>query len=389
MIAAEKSAYGWMGVAARPATYAMLFIATLSLAANVVNPFAMDFISYWAAGVLTLGGDPAASYDYAVHRAIEVQVAPLQGGMPFPYAPPYLLLVIPFALLPYPYAAVAWVVTTFAAYSWWVRRFAPGGGWIAASFPPALTNAVMGQNAFVTCGFMAGGMWLLARRPFSAGLLLGALIFKPHLGLALPFVLIAGREWRAFLGAALSSSGLLLLGLAIFGASAYQAWLAQAPLYTQILAEGLSGWHKMASVYAALRLAGAGGTTATVVHMAVAILAISAASLVWHRSSDIGARAGSLAAATALASPYLYGNDTLILVLPFLWLASKPRSRPALALIWVISLIGFLQNWWGETFATNLIPLVSVALLTMVCRQVMREANGPSASSVKPLIGAA
>lgn len=389
MTAAETRAYGWIGVAARPATYAVLFVATLALAANVTNPFAMDFVSYWAAGVLTLDGNPAASYDYALHRAVELQVVPLQGGMPFPYAPPYLLLVAPFALLPYSMAVIVWVLITLAGYLYSVRRLAPQGGWVAMSFPPVLTNAVMGQNAFLTCGLMAGGMSLLTCRPFVAGLVLGGLILKPQLGMVLPFVLIAGREWRAFWGAAVSSSGLLALGAAVFGFGAYQAWLAQAPLYTQIVTDGLVGWHKTASVYAALRLAGADGATATAVHMIVAILAISAASLVWYRSRDIGARAGSLAAATALASPYLYGNDTLILVLAFLWLASKPGQRVALALIWLLSLAGFLQNWWGEVFTLNLIPLVSIALLTMVCRQALREASDVPPRGATPLIGAA
>lgn len=368
MTAAGHGIYGWMGKAARPAAFAIVFVAALALATNFANPFSMDFVSYWAAGALTLNGTPAASYDLAVHRAVELQVTGLAGQMPFPYAPPYLLLAAPFALLPFPVAAVAWVVATFAFYLQAVRRLAPEGGWIAAAFPPALTTAIIGQNAFLTCGLMASGMALLAKRPFVAGLLLGCLILKPQLGLVLPFVLFAGGEWRAIAGAAAASIGLLLLGAIAFGIEPYRAWLEQAPLYASIVTEGSSGWQRMASVYAALRLAGLGDPAAGLAHVAVALAATGAACLVWRRSRDIGARAGSLAAATALASPYLYGYDTLILILPFLWLADRGEDRRALALVWMLSFAGFLQNWGGGV-TPNLAPLAAIVLLVMVCRR--------------------
>lgn len=383
MFAADKAAYGWIGLAARPAAYAILFVAALALAVNVFNPYTMDFVSYWAAGKLTLAGTPAASYDYALHRAVEMQAAPVDGGMPFPYAPPYLILVAPLAGLSYPLAAILWVASTFAFYLYTVRRLVPRGGWVATSFPPVLTNAVIGQNGFLTCGLMAGGLALLARRPFLAGLVLGGLVLKPQLGLVLPFALLAGREWRAIAGAAASTAGLLLLGIALFGLDAYLAWLGQAPLYTQIVTEGLSGWRRMASVYASLRLAGVGDLIASLASLAVALAAAAAASLVWSRTRDLGARAGSLASATALASPYLYGYDTLILVLPFLWLAERRDDRRLLGLIWLLLLVGYLQNW-VPGLTVNLTPLAAIGLLALVCRRALRESPDGAAVIAAP-----
>ena len=57
----------------------------------------------------------------------------------------------------------------------------------------------------------------------------------------------------------------------------------------------------------------------------------------------IGARAAALAAATALASPYLFVYDMLILVVPFLWLVQRGRHRLLLALAWAILLLGLVQ----------------------------------------------
>ncbi len=362
-------AYGWIGKAARAAAFAFLFVTVFALVANAVSPYTMDFVSYWAAGKLTLAGNPVGSYDIALHRGVELQAAPVAGAMPFPYPPPFLFLVTPFALLPFPVAAICWVGATFLFYLFAVRTLAPGSGWIAVAFPPVLTTAVIGQNGFLLCGLLALGMALLPRRPLLAGMVLGCLIIKPQLGVVLPFVLLATGQWRAIVGAALASAGLFLLGALVFGVDAYAAWIGQAPTYTAIVVEGLSGWHRMASLYTSLRLAGIGEAIALTLHGLAALTAVAVACLIWRRSTDTGARAGALAAATALISPYLYGYDTIILVLPFLWLARDARNHVMLALIWCVSLAGFLQNW-ADGLTVNIMPVVAIALLALLWKRV-------------------
>ena len=206
-MAADESGYGWLGRAAKPVALVFLVVVTLALAAQFTNPYPVDFVSYWAAGILALDGNPAGAYDYAVHRAIEAQGVAMRGGMPFPYPPPFLILVAPFALLPYAPALLAWVVASFAFYLLCLRTLFPRVSWLAAAFPPVMTNAIIGQNGFLLCGILAAGLALLPRRPWLGGFVLGLLILKPQLGLALPFVLLAGREWRAFAGAAAGVAG--------------------------------------------------------------------------------------------------------------------------------------------------------------------------------------
>ena len=60
-------------------------------------------------------------------------------------------------------------------------------------------------------------MALLGRRPVIAGLLLGALVVKPHLALLVPFWLAAGGQWRAFLAAGASALCLLAISWLAFG----------------------------------------------------------------------------------------------------------------------------------------------------------------------------
>lgn len=153
----------------------------------------MDFISYWAASVLALGGNAAGAYDIQVHKAVQDGVALFDPLMPFPYPPPFLVMIFPIGLLPYAVAPAVWIAGTYALYFAAAKRLFPNSGWLVAAFPPVLLNAIMRQNGLLTAAFFIGGALFLPKRPFVAGLLFGCLI-KPQLGLLLPFAFIAGRS---------------------------------------------------------------------------------------------------------------------------------------------------------------------------------------------------
>jgi alpha-1,2-mannosyltransferase len=373
---------GRLRIPAMTVALLFLFIGVIALVTIFGDPYQMDFVSYWAAAQLTVAGNPAAAYDVAAHRAVELGAIPLHGALPFAYPPCFLLPLAPFGLLSYPVAAFDWVLLTFAAYCAAMRRWAPTTPWLALSFPPLLVNVITGQAGLLVAALFIGGMKLLPKRPLAAGLLLGLLVVKPQLGLLLPLVLAAGREWRAMAGAAGSSIGLIALSIVIFGLAPYQAWLGNAGLITSIVSEGLAGWHRMASVYGALRMAGLGSGAAWTVHILVAAAAAAAACLVWYRKADIEPRAAALAAATALASPYLFIYDTMILVVPFLWLIGRGRNRALLALAWAILFLALAQvaGWSG---GPNLMPLAPIVLLGLVLLETSqpREDLDPSASA--------
>ena len=242
---------------------------------NAANPTDRDFISFWGAAQLALAGDPAAAYDQARLHEVQSAVATFVNGdgMPFPYPPAFLLLVTPFGLLPFAVSLALWSAATFAVYFVVVRRMFPQSGWLAAAFPPVFINAAIGQNAFVTAAIFIGGMLLLAapavrRRP-AAGM-------PGHQAAA--WIAPAHRPSRGPAMAGDCGCGHFLPRPSgrrsrRFRAAATEAWLAQMPLYVNIGRDGLVGWHKMASVYAALRQAGAGLELAFAVHLLVAAVA--------------------------------------------------------------------------------------------------------------------
>ena len=348
---------------------------------NASNPTDRDFISFWGAAQLALAGDPAAAYDQArLHEVQSAVVTFLNGdGMPFPYPPAFLLLVMPFGLLPFALSMAIWSAATFAVFFVLVRRMFPQSGWLAAAFPAVFINAAIGQNAFVTAAIFVGGMLLLHRRSFTAGLVLGCLVIKPQLGLLLPIALLAARQWRAIAGAAVSSLGLLAVGAIIFGVAATEAWLAQMPLYVNIGRDGLVGWHKMASVYAAARQAGTGLEFAFALHLLVAAAAALLVWRVWRSDADATAKAGILAAATLLASPYVFPYDGVLLVVAFFWLAQRGAPTLPLAILWCLPLLTIAQIASAHG-PVNLSPVVPMGLLTLGALQLRasRQASGPA-----------
>ncbi len=67
------------------------------------QPIGPDFAPYWTAAKLALSGDPSAAYDPAILYARERELfggGPLGGPTPFLYPPLFLLICLPFAMLP-------------------------------------------------------------------------------------------------------------------------------------------------------------------------------------------------------------------------------------------------------------------------------------------------
>ncbi len=352
---------------------ATIFVTGLSVFSNFAYPRQTDFIAYWAAAVLALHGTPAAAYDPATLAAAQAAGASFTSLMPFGYPPAFLLLALPFGLLPYATATAAWIVATAAAYMAAARRLMPGWAWLTAAFPPVLVNGMIGQNGLLTAALVMMAAAWLKRRPFVAGLFVGCLVIKPQLAILYPLAFVAGGQWRAFAGAALSALGLSALAWICFGTGTYLAMIRAAPLFASVVSGGATGWYKMASVYGSLRLAGAGDGVAWSIHAAVALAAAAMVAIVWRGRHDPGAKMAVLVAASMLASPYLYVYDTVMLVLPLLWLARQGADRRWLAALWLLPMISVAQNWGFHRFM-DLMPLVPIALLVLIGRQLRAQA---------------
>ena len=346
--------------------WAIVAVVCVELIRNVVTPTSRDFVSFWGAARLAWAGTPALAYDGAALHAVQVKVAAFDGGeMPFPYAPAFLLLVLPVAALPFPLAMAVWSTATLCLYAVIARWFAPGSRWLAIAFPPVFAIASIGQNGFVTAALFLGGLGLLQRgQRFAAGLVLGCLILKPQLALMLPIAMLAGREGRVIAGAAVSATSVLVLGLIVFGPAASAAWLAQMPLYAHIARDGLVGWHKLVSVYAAARQAGLSEGAAFALHGALALIAAWQVARIWRSDAPPMAKAAVLGAATMLASPYVYLYDALVLIPAFVWLVERRAPVALVGALWLLPILLIAQAAYGSG-PVNLGPSLAIALLVL------------------------
>ncbi|GAA4744844.1 glycosyltransferase family 87 protein [Sphingomonas daechungensis] len=322
------------------------------------HEFMTDYLSYWAAGKLTLAGDPAGAYDVAKHRAVEFSVTEFKGLNPFPYPPPFLLLVAPFSLLPYMWGFAAWVVVTFAAYLLLTRRAIETP--YALAHPPVLMNGLIGQNGFLTAGLFTAGTAMLRERPFLAGAILGCLVIKPQLALLLPVAVIAARLWPAIAGALATAGVLGLVSLALFGASAFIGFWNILPLYTELMRQDKWPWNEFISVFAFLRYFGVDQTVALSVHAVVAAAAVALTWIAWSRNWKN--QVPILAAATLLVPPYLLTYDALLMIIPMgFWLKDRERAR-LVGLLWLLCFlpIAFYFNLYR---GPNTVPLAALLFL--------------------------
>jgi hypothetical protein len=341
------------------------------------KPLGTDFISFWSASRLVLDGAPAtAVYDPPRHAA--VQTAAFDGAdvgySPFPYPPSFLLICLPLGLLPYFPSLIAWVGLTGLAY-WRVASawLGPRQALPALAFPAVIINLGHGQNAFLTTALFGTGALLLGRRDVLAGICLGALAFKPHLGLLIPIVLVASRNWRAFAGAAASAVGLTLASAAVFGLDAWRAFPDQLVTMRAVVEQGLLSAGKIQTVFAALRNWGAplelayGAQAVT-----AAVVAVAAAAFAWRhpRSTALGP---ALIAATLLVSPYLLDYDLLLAAIPLAWLYAEARAggfRPwEKAVMLAAYVLPLIARLLATQVQVTIAPLVLAALLTIILRR--------------------
>jgi hypothetical protein len=239
---------------------------------------------------------------------------------PWLYPPHFLLLLLPFGMLPFAAAEAVFLLVTFAcliAASWCFansaeRRWLHGLSLLLC--PATAITVCLGQNAFLTSALLLGGLGLLPRRPLLAGALFGMLTYKPQLWLMVPIVLIAARQWRALAAAAATALLLTLASLALFGAEAWRAWLAlmlgPSELYQDWLVQGrLNGQ----SVYACAALLGASPALANAIQAAAAIFAGLAVYWSYRRAMPEELRVAIVLAATVLAAPHVIGYDAIML----------------------------------------------------------------------------
>ncbi|RJR33844.1 MAG: DUF2029 domain-containing protein [Deltaproteobacteria bacterium] len=348
------------------------------------NPIGGDFSYYWSASSLVLQGEPAAVYDLSRIKAVELQVFGKEATVPFPYPPTFLLLLLPFGLLPYLPSLALWLGVTLGGYLWTIRRIAPHPQiiWLALAFPGAFQNFGFGQNGFLSAVLLGGGLLLVDRRPLAAGVLFGLLTYKPHLAVLMPVALVAGRRWRSLWWMGVTCAALILASLLVLGPDTWRGFLSNLPGAVRLLETGsFSVIHKMPTVFCALIFAGADPATARILHGAVMLAGAAAMAWVWWRGASPPLRNAISVLAILLFIPHSFIYDLAILALPLAWLGWEGYTRGWRPGEKVFLILGYFTPLVAPSVAqitrVQSAPLILGALLFLAWR---RAAQGsPSA----------
>lgn len=303
------------------------------------RPLAQDFLSFWSAGRMALNGHAAAAYDWPAMHVFQQQLMghAFKGYLGWAYPPLFFLIAIPLALMPYMASFLIWLLGTLALYAAAIARVARerGAALLAFAAPSALGCAMPGQNGFLSAALIAGALLQLEARPVLAGILLGLLTYKPHLGLLIPVALMFGGYWRAFFSAALAAIFILILSwlMAPDSLAAFAAHLGS--MSNNFLTEGIAGFFRQQSLYGFLRMSGASDHAAFLAQGALLASMAAFVGWLWRGPRSLALKCAGLCVAILLATPYLYFYDFPILsvAIAFLWRDGAYSRREAGILI--------------------------------------------------------
>ena len=230
-----------------------------------------------------------------------------------------------------------------------------------------MVNLGHGQNGFLTAALLGGGFALLDRRPLMAGGLFALLAYKPQFALVLPVALIAGRHWRA-LGAAVA--GLVLMtaaSIAAFGLSSWRAFFGSLAFTREkVIEQGATGFEKIQSVFAAIRLMGGDVATAYAFQGVSTLGALAALLWLWRSEADRRVKAAATLVATLLSTPYCLDYDMMALAPALALLIAhgvengfKPYEKTLLALTFIAPLLV------RPIAAATSVPLGSITIILL------------------------
>jgi alpha-1,2-mannosyltransferase len=286
---------------------------------------AQDFMVFYTAVRSCIEGHLSLIFDgdaftAAMNEQFRAWLAAPLNLHPWVYPPLFLLLMVPFGMLPFAVSCGFFLIVTFVLLNCAVRCYAPRsdqrlvcGVSLLLSPATAFTVAV-GQNAFMTSALLVGGFGLMRRTPLLAGTLLGLLACKPQLWLLVPVALLAAREWQVLASALGVACLLALTSAAVFGLEPWREWLMLMlrpnPLYEHWLQFGrLNGQ----SAYTEAVLLGAPPGFASLLQ---AVATLACAALVWwcFRLSGLGRdlQLAVLLTATILAAPHVSNYDAVM-----------------------------------------------------------------------------
>ena len=302
-----------------------------------VDAVSADYMIFHQVGELANEGRAALAYDAAGFKAHQAARTGSEVFMTWTYPPQFNLLTQLLALFPVWLGYLLFTGVSFAFFVWAVLGLGPAGRTAIMLVLPAIAiNLLTGQNGFLTGGMMAlVARFALAQAPTKAGITLGLLAYKPHLGLGLGLAALLRGGVRLVVVACLTLAASLLLVTLIYGSGIWAAFQASIAQSSSLLEAGQYKLVRMSTVFAFLASLGLNSGAALSVHMAGALVALGAVAYASFRGWPLKHVLALGMISGAALSPYAYDYDLCLLApaIALIWpdLTLKPAQRALLA----------------------------------------------------------
>lgn len=357
------------------------FITQLFVAADGSLFYSQDVPIFYRAAQHALNGDIQSLYLADIGALDEALTTrneeALNALAPFPYPPVTFLVIAPLAWLSLGAAKMLWVILGIAAmitpflippinrHFPWLRQFPlPLQCLIVLSCGMQLLLLATRTGQL---GIMLGPVLLLAlalrrNRPAVAGVMLGLLIIKPQLALALPLLFLLERNWRLLLIASITALMLIAASIALYGIEPWHLYPQPADRFSQLVLSDLQAHHTNGvSFFNAFISNGIDANGAFMGHFLICMMAISG--FIYARTRldyDVALIALTLGL-TMLLSPYARLYDMTLL--PYLILTlcelSKAKTKAVDLLLIGVLCVFPLYNGMSAQFGFPLMLLLT------------------------------
>jgi hypothetical protein len=388
----EAHAMAWVAIAIGVALCVVSVVLGLWGHSFLGRPLGGDFVEFYTVGHILNHYTPARIYDLRLATALQhasLPAMPETQMLVFGQAPFIAPLFRPFALLPYAWAYVAWLVFSASLYlvsllllfrTLKLKAADRATGFLLAiSATPFLFETWIGGQVSVVVFFIwALFFWCLeTKRRWLAGFVLAMCLFKPTL-VALPaLMLLIGRRWRVLAGLAGGAVAVAMLSVSTVSIAGCRAWFDALAMNGNLAAGkiGRAGeaWHqaKYVDILAFFHLLlGRWPIAADVCAVAGAAIGTGWLALAWWRS-DRSTANRTLWAATLcfmlVVNPYVPIYDSILLICA----AALVQSGGETSTGWLLAL--YLVPWITQSFAEFLhLQLMTLALAGFGIRALKR-----------------
>jgi hypothetical protein len=336
------------------AAYVLAIAWELNFGSTDAEAVHIDFVAFWSAARLALGGNAMAAFDPdALVSAQSLGSEAIWEAYVWHYPPTFHMIIAPLGLLPFTPAFALFSALGLAAYVWAVRLWCPERLALTVVAPPVVFVLLTGNTTLLWVAALLAALRCIGN-PVLSGALIALLTIKPQLGVLIPVALVFGRHWSVIGWASLWTIALVATSAAVFGVSYWMTFFSHMSGTVDLFGTYGENAVTMVTWYAFSRQIGLGHDAAIGVQIVFLFFAAAAVALAWAEGNHITKKVAVLCLAILISTPYAFEYELVLAVVAAVMV-------PWLLPLWALPLPAWLIG--GVEMAQYAAPVLTVGLL--------------------------